>query len=112
MTDSAGRRIWRWQTTNLTIDTTTSRRIRFVETAEKSIQISNFRTWEEVGRWYASLERDRETVTPAIRAKADSLIRGSRTLRDSIDALYRYVSSQFRYVSLSFGVGRYRPRSE
>ena len=68
-------------------------------------------SWEEVGRWYAGLERDRRQPTPELRAKADELVRGKQTDLEKIEAIYDFVAKNFRYVSLSFGVGRYQPHA-
>jgi tetratricopeptide (TPR) repeat protein len=75
------------------------------------IQLTTFQNWEDVGKWYAGLERVRVAPDEAIRAKAAELIRGRESERDKVEALYRYVAQNFRYVSLSFGVGRYQPHA-
>jgi Domain of Unknown Function with PDB structure (DUF3857)/Transglutaminase-like superfamily len=77
----------------------------------RKIMFSTFQSWEEVGRWYAQLERDRRTPTPEIRALADSIVKGQATELDKVHALYDWVSRNIRYVSLSFGVGRYQPHT-
>ncbi len=74
-------------------------------------RLTTFRSWADVGRWYGTLTREREVVTPEIRQRAMELVTGRPTLLDSIAALYDYVSQRFRYVSLSFGVGRYQPHA-
>lgn len=108
VSDTGGQRTWAWRYTNLTVDTTAA---SAHPDSSASVQLTTFRNWAEVGAWYAGLERDREAVTPAIRARADSLVRGMTTLRDSIQAIYAFVSTEFRYVSLSFGLGRYQPHA-
>ncbi len=72
---------------------------------------STFQSWGEVGQWYAGLERDRRVASPEVRAKADDLVRGANTDTEKADAIYDYVSRSIRYVSLSFGVGRYQPHA-
>ena len=37
------------------------------------VQISSFKSWEEVGRWYGSLQQERVKPTAEIRSKADEL---------------------------------------
>jgi len=64
-----------------------------------------------MGRWYASLEKDRRQPDAEIRAKATALIAGKTTDLDKIQALYDYVAPNFRYISLSFGVGRFQPHA-
>lgn len=106
--DSGARRVYTWHSSTLAMDTT-ERGLRAARNAPRNVQLTTFRSWDDVGRWYAALEHDRERVTPAIHAVADSLVRGRTTRRDSIAAIYDFVSLNFRYVSLSFGLGRYQP---
>ncbi|HEX4633695.1 MAG TPA: tetratricopeptide repeat protein, partial [Gemmatimonadales bacterium] len=104
--DSAGWRVYHWRWTNLAIDTT-----RTTLQKREGIEITTFRSWRDLGAWYGDLERPRETVTPAIQAKAQDLVKGRRTLTDSIAALFTFVSDHIRYVALNFGVGRFQPRT-
>jgi tetratricopeptide (TPR) repeat protein/transglutaminase-like putative cysteine protease len=76
-----------------------------------AVQMTTFTSWEAVGSWYANLEHDRRQPSPEIRAKADELTKGETTDLDKIEALYDYVAKNFRYVSLSLGVGRYQPHA-
>ena len=109
-----GRRIYRW---------TSSHKVR--EDEEQSakdrkkkrkpegpdVQLTTFSSWEEVGQWYAGLQQDRSRPGPEIRAKAAELIRGRQTDMEKLQAIYDYVAKGYRYVSLSFGVGRYQPHA-
>ncbi|MBI1749875.1 MAG: DUF3857 domain-containing protein [Acidobacteria bacterium] len=112
ISEQGDRKIYTWTSRNLE---------RPAEGAEKkpkreeahgpAVQFTNFQNWEEVGRWYASLEKDRIAPTAEIRAKAAKLIEGRTTDMEKIEALYDFVAKNFRYVSLSFGVGRYQPHA-
>ncbi|HEX4561778.1 MAG TPA: DUF3857 and transglutaminase domain-containing protein, partial [Gemmatimonadales bacterium] len=104
--DSAGWRVYHWRLANLAIDTT-----RTTLQKREGIEITTFRSWSDLGAWYGDLERPRETVTPTIQAKAQDLVKGRRTLTDSIAALFTFVSDHIRYVALNFGVGRFQPRT-
>lgn len=73
------------------------------------LMFSTFQSWSEVADWYAQLERERRLPTPEIRAKADEIVRGQTGQEAKAQALYYWVSQNIRYVSLSFGVGRYQP---
>ncbi|PYV35151.1 MAG: transglutaminase, partial [Acidobacteria bacterium] len=75
------------------------------------VEIGSFQTWEEVGRWWEPLEEERAVVTPEIRAKALELTKGTTTDEEKVRAVYKYVATQFRYISLSFGIGRYQPHA-
>ncbi len=75
------------------------------------IQLTTFETWEQIGRWYANLEKDRRAPSPEVRAKADELTKGLNSDLEKTEALYDFVAKNFRYVSLSLGVGRYQPHA-
>src|SRR5271155_2727843 len=75
------------------------------------IQLTTFVSWEQIGRWYAGLEKDRRAPSPEVRAKADELTKGLNTQLDKVEGLYDFVAKNFRYVSLSLGVGRYQPHA-
>jgi tetratricopeptide (TPR) repeat protein len=74
-----------------------------------SIAWTTFKSWQDVGLWYRSLSADRATPSPEIKAKAAELIAGKVTDEEKIRALYTYVATQFRYIGVAFGVGRYQP---
>jgi len=75
------------------------------------IQLSSFQSWEEVGGWYTSLQRERVKPTAEIRTKAAELTKGSADDAARLHAIYNYVSTQFRYIGIAFGIGRYQPHS-
>jgi tetratricopeptide (TPR) repeat protein/transglutaminase-like putative cysteine protease len=75
------------------------------------IQVSSFDTWDEVAAWYGTLQKPSLQVTPELRAKAEELTRGKNTDTEKIRALYDYVSTKFRYISISLGQGRYAPHA-
>lgn len=105
--EEAGRRIFAWTHSNLT-------RSEAGEAPKKtppapSVRITTFKTWEEVGRWYGSLQKDPLVVTPAIQSKAAELTKNLKTDDEKIQAIYNFVSLQFHYIGLDFGIGRYQP---
>ncbi|MGH9351934.1 MAG: DUF3857 domain-containing protein [Terriglobia bacterium] len=76
-----------------------------------AVQITTFRSWQELGLWWGGLERKAAAPSPAVSAKAAELTKGLTTDQEKLNAIYRYVSTQFRYISLSFGIGRYQPHT-
>jgi hypothetical protein len=50
-------------------------------------------------------------VTPAIRAKAAELTKGATSDAAKLQALYNFVSTQYRYIGIAFGIGRYQPHA-
>jgi tetratricopeptide (TPR) repeat protein/transglutaminase-like putative cysteine protease len=109
-----GRTVYTWKRSNLTLpsdDDSLKRKPRPTEGELPDVELTTFTNWEAVGRWYAKLEQGRTDPSPEIRAKTAALIQGRTTDLEKIEALYDYVSKNIRYVSLSFGVGRYQPHT-
>jgi tetratricopeptide (TPR) repeat protein len=114
------RRIYHWSTSNLkvpppldffhnfTFDVT-----RLLEGPRPAppprVTFSTFQSWADVAAWYSKLESDRRVPTAEIQAQADDIVKGQQTDEGKAQALYYWVSQNIRYVSLSFGVGRYQP---
>ena len=117
ITEANGRRIYHWTRSHLqredenNSDKDKKKKHPRPDEDRPDIQLTTFETWEQIGRWYASLEKDRRAPTPEVRAKAAELTKGLNTDLDKTEALYDYVSKNFRYVSLSLGVGRYQPHA-
>lgn len=112
--EEGNRRTYRWKSSNLkreTEDEAKPKKKPKNKPEVPAIQLTTFQSWEEVGRWYAALERPRAVPTDAVRTKAEELVRGRATEAERIEALYDFVAKNFRYVSLSFGVGRYQPHA-
>jgi tetratricopeptide (TPR) repeat protein len=112
------RRIYTWKYTNLKreekdekAEAAKKKSVDDDEPKPPQIQMTTFQSWDEVGQWYAGLERDRIVPDEKIRAKADELVRGLTTDTAKVEALYQYVAKNFRYVSLSLGQGRYQPHA-
>jgi tetratricopeptide (TPR) repeat protein len=112
------RRIYTWKYTNLKreekdekAEEAKKKSVDDDEPNPPQIQMTTFQNWDEVGQWYAGLERDRIVPDEKIRAKAVELVRGLTTDTAKVEALYQYVAKNFRYVSLSLGQGRYQPHA-
>ena len=75
-----------------------------------TIRISGPLGWEDVAHWYAGLARDRYELTPDIETKLAQVVAGAGSQDDSLRAAYEWVQQEFRYVSLSLGLGGYQPR--
>jgi tetratricopeptide (TPR) repeat protein len=74
-----------------------------------AIAWTTFKSWDEVGSWYRSLETDRVVPNAEIKAKVAELTAGKTTDEDKVRALYSYVATQVRYIGVAFGIGRYQP---
>ena len=116
VTEENGRRIYHWASTHLERDDDEKakdkkKKKHRPDEDRPDIQLTTFETWEQIGRWYASLEKDRRMPSPEVRTKAEELTKGLNTDLEKTEALYDYVAKNFRYVSLSLGLGRYQPHS-
>lgn len=113
-----GRQIHRWKSANPTRDDqkeddTPAPRKKKKKSKEYSseVHLTTFQSWAEVGRWYAQLQRERVAPNDAVLAKARELTAGLSSDPEKVEGLYNFVARNFRYVSLSFGVGRYQPHA-
>ena len=116
ITEANGRRIYHWASKHLEREDDAKpkdkkKKKRHPEDERPDIQLTTFESWEQLGRWYANLEKDRRMPTPEVRTKAEELTKGLSNDLDKTEALYEYVAKNFRYVSLSLGLGRYQPHS-
>lgn len=116
VTDEGNRRIYRWTSSHLEREDDKDKdkkkkKPKRPEDEVPAVQLTTFASWEEIGRWYAGLDHDRRQPTPEIRAKAEELTKGLNTDLEKVEALYDFVAKNFRYVSLSLGLGRYQPHA-
>jgi tetratricopeptide (TPR) repeat protein/transglutaminase-like putative cysteine protease len=113
VTEEGGRKIYHWSRALRELPSEDEQKKTNARKSPKppAIQLTTFANWEEVARWYAGLERERIAPSPEIRAKALELVAGLTTESEKTQALYDYVAKNIRYVSLSFGVGRYQPHA-
>lgn len=118
--EEAGRRVFTWSSSNLQSKTPDQEKLDMDRIQYQNarglapapeIQLSSFQSWEEVGRWYGSLQNERVQPGPEVRAKAVELTKGAGDEDAKIRAIYNYVSTQYRYIGIDFGVGRFQPHS-
>jgi tetratricopeptide (TPR) repeat protein len=117
MREESGRRIYLWKTSNLERVSPEEQQKALGYDAIRGllpppdVLISSFRNWEEVGRWYESLQQERVQPSPEVKAKAQELTKGLSDDDAKVRAIYNYVSLRYRYVAISFGIGRYQPHA-
>jgi tetratricopeptide (TPR) repeat protein len=109
--DAGGRRIYRWTHSNLEVKEKDPNEISLRTPPNLSVQMTTFTSWEDVGRWYGSLQKDPLDVTSSIQAKAAELTKGLRTDDEKMRAIYNFVALRFHYIGLDFGIGRYQPHA-
>jgi len=75
-----------------------------------SIEVGGTVSWEDIGRWYAGLSRDRSTAAPEVLAAVKPFFTKAQTATDTLRAVQRWVAQDIRYVSIALGLGGYQPR--
>jgi Flp pilus assembly protein TadD len=116
ITEEKGRRIYHWTSSHLVREDEDKDKDKDKKKKKKkdefpAVQLTTFTSWEEIGRWYADLEKDRRQPSKEVRTKADALTKGMQTDLEKTQALYEFVAANFRYVSLSLGLARYQPHA-
>src|SRR5262249_15413907 len=110
-----GRKVYTWTSTYLKRETEEElkkqRRKRLLEEWAPDIQLTTFKSWEDLGAWYAGLQKSQMEISPELKAKTEELIKDAKSDEEKISKIYDYVAQDYRYVSLSFGVGRYQPHA-
>ena len=78
---------------------------------EPDVILSSYQSWQEVGRWYWDLQKDRVEPSADVRAKAAELTKDETDTLAKLKAIYTFVSQKYRYIGIDFGIGRYQPHS-
>jgi tetratricopeptide (TPR) repeat protein len=115
VSEEGAKRVYRWTRSNLVRQATPKSEITdqvaHGTRPNPDIQLSSFENWEQMGRWYDELQRARVMPTFEIREKAAELTRNAPDDAAKIRAIYKYVSTEFRYMGVAFGIGRYQPHA-
>lgn len=107
--DDTNQRVYVWKYSQLAPSKPLDNQKQTEELEPAKVRLTTFKNWEEVGNWWGTLAEPEAAVTPAIQEKAKELTAGLWSDGDKTRAIYKYVSMKFRYISISFGAGRYRP---
>jgi transglutaminase-like putative cysteine protease/Flp pilus assembly protein TadD len=73
------------------------------------VNVSTYKTWEEMGRWYWGLVKDQFVPDDEVRRRALALTKGLKGDAAKVRAIYDYVVQKTRYVALEFGIHGYKP---
>src|ERR1700722_9149826 len=120
ISEANGRRIYHWSSSHLEReddakdkdkDKKKNKKKKKSDEERPDVQFPTFVSWEQIGRGYASLDKDRRAPSPEVRAKAEELTKGLDNDLDKTEALYDFVAKNFCFVSLSLGLGRYQPHA-
>ncbi|HWC19725.1 MAG TPA: DUF3857 domain-containing protein, partial [Terriglobales bacterium] len=73
------------------------------------VHVSNFETWEALGKWYADLLRPQFKLTPELEFLAAQATSQHPDRLDRVEAIDDLVLRSTRYVALEFGVYGFKP---
>ena len=104
-TVETGRRIYRWKTAHAADAAPPEPPEPGVDRPAPDVRLSTFEDWNEFAGWFYGLAS--ASPDAAVKAKAAALTAGAPDEAAKIDAIYGFVSKEIRYVSLSFGLGRF-----
>jgi transglutaminase-like putative cysteine protease len=68
-------------------------------------------SWDEFGKWIASLNKDRRILPEQTRLKIKELTKDLKTNSEKAKVLYEYLQSKTRYISIQLGIGGFQPFS-
>jgi len=68
-------------------------------------------TWEDFGRWYRSLSRERNRLPESAVNDVRQILSNTADKRASAATIYRYMQTRTRYVSVQLGIGGWQPFS-
>jgi len=114
--EASGRRVYTWTSSNLSSKPVKQKGQAALDAGlglnpAPDVQVSSFKTWDDVADWYWSLEKDRVEPSPAVTAKAAELTKGMTDDSAKLHAIYDFVSTRYRYIGIDFGIGRYQPHA-
>lgn len=65
--------------------------------------------WNEFGHWIKTLNAGRDVLPEETKEKVKQLTAGLNTVQEKTKALYEYMQSKTRYVSIQMGIGGFQP---
>jgi hypothetical protein len=86
-----------------------------IRTAPSKFEFEGYKgtmnSWNEFGKWIASLNKDRRVLPEQTRQKIKDLTKGLKTNDEKVKVLYEYLQSKTRYISIQLGIGGFQPFS-
>jgi len=74
------------------------------------LEVSTYSDWRELGEWWRNLLERQCDIDNAMKEKVGELIRGCRTEREKVRAIYNFVVSNIRYSDAwEFGIHGFKP---
>jgi hypothetical protein len=69
----------------------------------------NMESWEELGKFHMTLNKDRDKLPDDVVGKVQQLVSGITDDREKVKILYKYLQSNTRYISIQLGIGGWQP---
>ena len=84
-----------------------------ISTAPQAFEFDDYAgkmdSWENLGKWIALLNKDKNILPEATKKKVQDLTKNATTTEEKVRILYEYLQSKTRYVSIQLGIGGYQP---
>ncbi len=71
--------------------------------------LGTMNSWDEFGTWISSLNKGRNALPEETQRKVLQLTADKKTTEEKVRALYEYMQSKTRYVSIQLGIGGFQP---
>lgn len=71
--------------------------------------LGSMNSWDEFGTWISSLNKGRNALPEETKQKVLQLVAGKKTTEEKVKAIYEYMQSKTRYVSIQLGIGGFQP---
>ncbi|WP_439583162.1 DUF3857 domain-containing protein [Dyadobacter bucti] len=65
----------------------------------------NFRSWEDLSKFYYTLNAGRDMLPPATIAEVNAVIKDAKSDREKVQLIYKWMQGRSRYVSIQLGIG-------
>lgn len=69
----------------------------------------NMSSWKEFGKFIYALNKDRDQLPEAVKQKVAELTSKATTEREKVEALYKFMQQNTRYISIQLGIGGFQP---
>ncbi len=90
-----------------------SKSFRRIEAAPSTFEFEGYagtmQTWDEYGKWIASLNKGRNVLPEETKEKIRQITSSLQTREEKVKALYEYMQNKTRYVSIQLGIGGFQP---
>ena len=112
------KRIYTWQETNIPARSYLASNARFrfstpvLYAAPEDFEYGgirgSMRSWKELGTWVYEVNKGRDALPPDDMAVIKGIVEKYSGIKERIKAIYEYMQSRTRYVSIQIGIGGYQ----